>query len=67
MLGEILGVFFDRLTANDKYPGHDCENLQLLLQMQLFKKRKTFFKLSFTFPESTSNFIHFEKKNDCHT
>ena len=32
---EILGVFFNPLTADDKYPNRDCENFQLSIQMQL--------------------------------
>ena len=41
VLGEVLGVFLNTLTANDKYPVQDLENLQLAIQMQLFKKGKT--------------------------
>ena len=32
---EISGVFVNALTADDKYPVRDCENLQLPIQMQL--------------------------------
>ena len=32
---EILGVFVKTLTADDKYPNRDCENLELGIQMQL--------------------------------
>ena len=32
---EILGVFFNTLTVDDKYPNRDCENLQVSIQMQL--------------------------------
>ena len=32
---EILGVFVKAMTADDMYPFWDCENLQLLIQMQL--------------------------------
>ena len=39
MLGEILGVFVNTLTADGKYPVQGCENLQLPIQMQLSKKR----------------------------
>ena len=42
VLGEILGVFVNTLTANDKYPVQDCDNLPLPTQMQLSEKRKTF-------------------------
>ena len=42
VLSEILGVFVNILTANDNYPVQDCENLQLLIQMKLSEKLKTF-------------------------
>ena len=32
---EILGLFVNTLTVDDKYPVRDCENLQLPIQMQL--------------------------------
>ena len=32
---EILGVFANTLTADDKYPIWDCENLQFPIQMQI--------------------------------
>ena len=42
VLGKILGVFLHTLTADGKYAVEDWENLQLRMQMQLSKKRKTF-------------------------
>ena len=39
---ESLGVFVNTLTANEKYPVPDCENLQFNIEMQLSCKRKTF-------------------------
>ena len=38
VLGEILGVFVNTLTADEKYRVQDCENIQLPIQMQLSKK-----------------------------
>ena len=67
VLGEVLVLFVNRLTAGGKYPVHDCENLQLPIQMQLARKRKSFSELFVPFLESTSNFKHFEKKDDCHS
>ena len=64
---EILGVFVNTLTADGKYPVQGCENLQLPIQMQLSEKRKTFSEFFVPFLESTSNFKHFEKKDDRHT
>ena len=42
VLGEVLVVFVNRLTADGKYPVQDCENLQLPIQMHISEKRKTF-------------------------
>ena len=67
MLGDVLVVFVNRLTADGKYPVQDCENLLLPIQMQLSEKRKTFIEFFVPFLESTSNFKHFEKKDDRHT
>ena len=66
MLGEILGVFVNTLTADGKYPVQDCQNLQLPIQMQLSQKRETFSEFFLPFLESTSNFEHFERKDACH-
>ena len=67
VLGEILGVFLKTLTGDGKYPIQDCENLQLLIQMQLCKKRKRFSGFFVPFPESISNFKYFEKQSDFHS
>ena len=39
---EILRVFNNTLTADEKYPLRNCENLPLPIRMQLSKKRKPF-------------------------
>ena len=64
---EILGVFLNKLTADGKYPVEEWENLRLPMQMQLSEKRKTFSQLFAPFLESTSNFKHFEKRDDGHS
>ena len=66
VLGEVLVVFVNKLTADGKYFVHGCENLQLPIQMHLSENRKTFSHLFVPFLESTSNFKHFAKKDDCH-
>ena len=60
-------VFVNWFTCDGKYPVQDCENSQLPIQMQLSEKRKTFSEFSVTFLESTSEFKHFEKKDECHS
>ena len=42
VIGEILGVFVNTLTADGKCPDEDWKSLQLPIQMQLSEKRKTF-------------------------
>ena len=42
VVGEILRVFVNRLTAIDKNPANDCQNLPLPIQSQLSEKQKTF-------------------------
>ena len=43
VLRENLGVFVNILTADGKYPCQGFENLQILVQMELYEKRKNFF------------------------
>ena len=63
----MLGIFVNALTTDDIYPVQDCENLQLPFHMQLSEKRKTLPQVFLPFLESTSNFKHFERKDDCHS
>ena len=54
----ILGWLFNTFTVSDEYTHHDRENLPLPLQMQLFKKYKTFysiFEIFFEFRENDNN------------
>ena len=60
-------MFRKRFTANDKNPFRDCENFSFPIQMQLSLKPKTFSDIFVPFLESTSNFKHFEKKDDRHS
>ena len=62
VLGEIWGVFVNTLTTDAKYPVQDCENLQLPIQTQLSKKRKTFFEFFLRFLEYAWKFKYFEIK-----
>ena len=66
-LGEILVVFVNTLTADEKYPVQDCQSLPLPIQMQLYEKAKFFCQSFAPFPESNSYFKHFERKDDRHT
>ena len=66
-LREILRMFVNTLTRDDKYLVQDCQNLPLPIQIQLSGKQKPFSELFGQFLQSTSNFKHFEKKDDRHT
>ena len=57
-------MFRKTLTANDKSPVRDCENLSTPTQMQLSLKPKTIYDYFLQYLEDTSNFKHFEKKDD---
>ena len=67
VIGEILGMFVNTLTADGMYPVQDCENLQLQIQIQWSQIRKSFSEFFVQFLQSKSNFEHFEKKDDCHS
>ena len=57
-------MFRNTLTANDKYPFRDLQNLLSRTQLQLSFKPKTFSDFLNIFLESTSNFQHFEQNYD---
>ena len=67
VLGEILRVFVNTLTADGKYLVQYCENLWLPIEMHLSQKWKSISELFIPFLESTSNFKHFEEKDDGHS
>ena len=60
-------MFCNTLTANENDPVKECENLSSPIQMEFSLKPKTFSDFFISFLESTSNFKHFEKKDDRHT
>ena len=66
VLGDILRVFVKTLTGDGMYPVQCCENLQLPIQMQLSDEQNNFSQFFVPFLESSSNFKHFEQKDDCH-
>ena len=53
VLGEVLVVFFNRLTVDGMYAVHDCETLQLPIQIELSEKRKPFCEFFVPLLEST--------------
>ena len=62
MISEILGLFVNTLTADDKYSIHNSETLWQPIQIQLPKKQQTCAQFLSFFLKSTLIFQHFEKK-----
>ena len=62
MICEILGLFVNPLTADDKYCLFNRGNLLQYIQMHLSQKLKAFSHFFFAFSESRSNFEDFFKK-----
>ena len=67
MICEIVGLFVNTLTANDKYSLHNRKNLPQPIQMQLSKKQKNFSQFCFAFLKFRSSFKIFEKIDDLHS
>ena len=61
---EILGLFINTLTADDKYFLRNSENLPQPIQTQIFKNQKTFSQFFAPFLKCTSYFKRFEKNHD---
>ena len=61
---EILRLFVNALTADDKYSASNMQNLQQQLQTPLAQKQKTFSGFFIAFLKSTWNLEHFQKKDE---
>ena len=59
VISEILGLFLNTLTTDEKYSLRNSENLSESIKMQLSKTQKTFSGLLAAFLKSLSNFEHF--------
>ena len=60
-------MFWNTLTANDKYPVRECVNFSSPIQMELSLKATVFSDSFVPFLEFTSDFKDFEKKDDRHS
>ena len=56
VIGQILGLFVNTLTTDDKYSLRNSEFLLQTIEMQLSKKQKTFSQFFANFLKITSNF-----------
>ena len=61
---EILRLFVNALTANDKYSGSNMQNLPPQFQKPLSHKQKPFSGFSIAFLKCAWNSEHFQKKDE---
>ena len=61
---EILRLFVNALTADDKYSGSNMENLRQQFQKPLSQKENTFSGLFNGFLKCVWNLEHFQKKDE---
>ena len=61
---EILRLFVNALTADDKYSGSNMQNLQPQFQTPLSHKQKTFSEFFIAFLKCAWNLEHFQKKDE---
>ena len=61
---EILRLFINALTADDKYSGSNMQNLRQQFQTAASQKQKIFSGFSIVFLKSAWNLEHFQKKDE---
>ena len=61
---EILRLFVNTLTADDKYSGSNMQNLRQQYQTPLSHKQKTFSGFFIAFLKYAQNLEHFQKKDE---
>ena len=61
---EILRLFVNALTADDKYSGSNMQNLPQQFQTRLSHKKKTFSGVFIAFIKCASNLENFPKKDE---
>ena len=64
VLYEILRLFVNALTADDKYCGSNMQNLLQQFQTPLSQKQKTFSRFFIAFLKCAWNLEHFQKKDE---
>ena len=65
VLGEILRLFVNTFTADDKYSDQEFNYFATLNSNTIISKTKMFLKFFVLFLEYTSNFKQFENKDNC--
>ena len=61
---EILRLFVNALTADDKYSGSNMQNLPQQFKTPLSPKQKTFSEFFIAFLKCAWNLEHFQKKDE---
>ena len=61
---EILRLFVNALSADDKYSGNNMQNLPQQFQTPLSPKQKTFSEFFIAFLKCAWNLEHFQKKDE---
>ena len=61
---EILRLFVNALTADDKYSGSNMRNLRQQFQTPLYQKEKIFSGFFIAFLKYAWNVEHFQKKDE---
>ena len=61
---EILSLFVNALTADDKYSGSNMQNFPQQFQTPLSKKQKIFSQFFIAFLKCAWNLEHFQKKDE---
>ena len=61
---EILRLFVNGLTVDDKYSGSNMQNLRQQFQTPLSQKQKTFSHFFIAFLKCAWNLEHFQKKDE---
>ena len=61
---EILRLFINALTADDKYSGSNMQNLQQQFQTPASQKQKIFSGFFIAFLKCAWNLEHFQKKDE---
>ena len=61
---EILRLFVNALTVDDKYSGSNMQNIRQQFQTPLSEKQKTFSGFFIAFLKCAWNLEHFQKKDE---
>ena len=64
VLCEILRLFINALTTDDKYSGSNMQNLPQIVQTPASQKEQIFSRFFIVFLRCAWNLEHFQKKNE---